>query len=60
MIHVMPVDDLRPHTCSTTCWCKPRVDFDDGEGVAVHNSADGREFYEQMDDFISEVEKGAG
>jgi hypothetical protein len=40
--HVLPVDDLREH-CMKNCWCRPTED----EGVVVHNSVDGREFYER-------------
>jgi hypothetical protein len=39
--HVLPVNDLRGHSL-TDCWCCPVYD----EGVIVHNSLDGREFYE--------------
>jgi hypothetical protein len=41
-IQVIPVNDLREHSLAD-CWCQP---FDD-EGVLVHNSADGREFFER-------------
>lgn len=41
--HVTPVNDLRPHTVDSLCWCKP---FDD-DGVTVHNSLDGREEFER-------------
>ena len=45
MIHVVPINDLREHTCSTECWCKPTVDEDDD--IAIHHSMDRREEYEQ-------------
>jgi hypothetical protein len=41
--HVTPIADHRNHQLSAECWCHP---FDD-EGVYVHNSLDGREFYER-------------
>lgn len=41
--HVMPINDLRDHTLSTDCWCRPFSD----EGVIVHNSMDRREEYER-------------
>ena len=41
--HVSPIDDLRPHEKSETCWCHP---FRDCE-VIVHNSMDRREEYER-------------
>lgn len=41
--HVIPLDDLRPHEEAPTCWCGPA----DDDGVTVHHSIDGREFYER-------------
>jgi hypothetical protein len=43
LIHVLPVDDLREHTCSSTCWCAPVED----DGVMIHSSMDRREEYER-------------
>ncbi len=45
LYHVVPVNDLREHSCdvSKPCWCNPEVSED---GVVVHNSMDGREAYE--------------
>ena len=43
--HVIPVDDLRPHDPSQSCWCRPYLDADD-DRVIVHNSMDGREMIE--------------
>ncbi len=40
--HVYPFNDLREHSL-TDCWCRPT----DDDGVVVHNSLDGREFYER-------------
>lgn len=45
-IHVVPVDDLREHTCSCTCWCRP-VDDHEEPDVWMHNSLDQRERYEK-------------
>jgi hypothetical protein len=46
--HVVPVDDLRPHELSPTCWCCPsRDDASDEDGtVYVHHALDEREKYE--------------
>lgn len=42
-LHVVPLNDLRDHEESETCWCRP-VGIFDGDGVViVHNSMDGRE-----------------
>jgi hypothetical protein len=43
--HVFPVDDLKRHTPSKDCWCRPEQD-DEYLGIWVHRSADGRESYE--------------
>lgn len=43
--HVYPVNDLKEHEISDRCWCDPELI----EGVWVHNSADGREHYENGD-----------
>lgn len=40
---VMPIDDLREHREGPACWCLPFYD----ENILVHNSLDGREFYER-------------
>ena len=44
---VVPVNDLRDHEEGTgRCWCRPRVEEEDGATIVVHNSMDGRELYE--------------
>lgn len=52
MIHIMPLDDLHEHTTSVTCLCGPRVDYNEGEGIAVHNSWDGREAIECFENAV--------
>jgi hypothetical protein len=45
--HVYPVGDLKPHITDTSkgdCWCNPEYDME--HDTYVHNSLDGREFYE--------------
>lgn len=46
--HVLPTNDLKEHTEDTTCECKPRVIFENGEMIVVHNSFDGREHVEKL------------
>lgn len=42
--HVLPINDLKPHTLEGGCWCQPReIDPD----LWVHNSLDEREKYER-------------
>ena len=52
--HVLPIDDLREHEETATCWCQPRVethDLETGEDytepLIIHNSLDGRELVEE-------------
>jgi hypothetical protein len=47
-LQVIPVDDLREHS-ATGCWCRPT----DDDGIAVHNSLDGREQYERGERKVS-------
>jgi len=44
-LHVYPNSDLREHTTSKDCWCRPTQDEDE-PSVWVHHSMDGREDYE--------------
>lgn len=44
--HVAPIGDLREHTLSADCWCKPVRD-EECSGVFVHNALDGRELVER-------------
>src|SRR5437588_237328 len=46
--HVYPINDLRRHS-TRNCWCRPV----DDEGVVVHSSLDGREFYETGERMLS-------
>lgn len=41
-VHVMPLNDFKPHIIAAHCWCHPRCEDD----VWVHNSMDRREDYE--------------
>lgn len=43
--HCTPSNDLREHTASPLCFCKPLYT---GNGVYSHNSVDGREKYEEL------------
>jgi hypothetical protein len=53
-LHILPLNDLKEHTESDDCGCKPRVEYvGEGEKLVIHNSYDGREFWEEW-----EAEKG--
>lgn len=44
MVTVVPVNDVIEHDAeSTTCECCPRVEFENGEMIIIHNAIDGRE-----------------
>ena len=45
-IHVIPFDDLMPHTPTLDCRCRPVRD-EESPRVVIHNSADQREAYER-------------
>lgn len=53
MFNILPVNDIKPHIEDSTCECKPKVIFENGEMIVVHNSYDGREYKEQL---IAEIE----
>jgi hypothetical protein len=44
-IHVTPCGDLREHSLSMHCWCKPTPD-DEEPRVILHHAMDGREAFE--------------
>lgn len=46
-IHVIPHGDSYPHVPSASCICRPQRD-DVERRVYVHNSADGRERFEDL------------
>lgn len=52
--HILPVGDLKKHSEESTCECHPKVIFENGNMIIVHNSYDGRELKEQL---IAEIEK---
>ena len=50
-IHVLPLNDLKPHTESVACRCVPSVENIEEGVVIVHNAYDGREFFEDEEAF---------
>lgn len=51
-VHVLPVDDLKPHEENRLCPCRPSLErVAEADGVVViHNSFDGREITERAID----------
>ena len=52
--HVLPTNDLKEHLEDSTCKCKPRVIFENGEMIIIHNSYDGREGLELYNELLNE------
>jgi len=46
-IHVMPVEDWEPHTCSPNCFCNPT--FNPSASTYIHHSLKGLEVMEAFD-----------
>jgi len=44
---VVPLDDLKPHTESDDCECRPKIEYVEGGKLVIHHSYDGREFFEK-------------
>lgn len=47
MIHIIPLNDLKPHTEDSMCTCGPSVITENGEMICTHNAYDGREYKEE-------------
>lgn len=47
-IHVIPLDDIMPHYEGPDCPCEPS--WNSKTGLSIHNSHDGREFYEERNE----------
>ena len=47
MYNILPTNDLKEHTEDSTCECNPKIIFENGEMIIVHNSYDKRELVEE-------------
>lgn len=57
-IHVLPVNDLMEHVEDETCECKPTIRYVDGGGkIVIHNSWDGREYWEKWEEEKGKIEQ---
>ena len=45
--HVIPLNDLKDHDETETCWCRPDVQYVGVGTVVLHHAMDERESYEQ-------------
>ena len=57
MYNVYPTNDLEEHILDSTCKCKPKVIFENGEMILVHNSFDQRELIEEVLKYFNKEEK---
>lgn len=48
MYNIIPLNDLDEHINNSTCKCHPKVIFENGEMIIIHNSFDKREFIEKL------------
>jgi hypothetical protein len=55
MIIVIPIDDTEEHDKeSTTCKCHPKVEFENGNMILIHDAFDGRQEIEKLGVLSSE------
>jgi hypothetical protein len=52
VIHVTPIHDIMPHRESYICKCIPRIEYECGNMIIVHNSYDGREAVEWANELL--------
>ena len=52
--HILPINDLKEHDELSTCECGPKIEFVDGNMLIIHNSYDGREVIEQVNEIINQ------
>lgn len=54
-LHIIPINDLKTHTeVGSQCECKPSVKIENGEIIVIHNSFDGREGVEWVNEFLKQ------
>ena len=54
-IHVLPLNDIKPHVESKDCPCMPEVIKEYFSDVVIHNAWDRREIIEQAEEAIKEI-----
>jgi len=52
VFHVTPNNDIKPHSESFDCHCKPRVETEGLNMIVIHNSFDGREGVEWVNEIL--------
>jgi hypothetical protein len=56
MIHIIPINDLKEHKETTVCKCQPKAIKENNELIIIHNSFDGREGIEWMEEILNYAE----
>lgn len=51
--HVLPINDLKEHIESYRCSCEPTVENEGENMLVIHNSFDGREGVEIVNDILN-------
>jgi len=53
IISILPIHDTKPHIEDSTCECEPEIKIiETGDIIMVHNSFDGREIIEKINELI--------
>lgn len=52
-INILPINDLYEHEENTTCHCEPKVIYESGEIIVVHNAFDGRDIIEVVNEMLN-------
>jgi hypothetical protein len=56
MFAIVPTNDIRDHKdYDTTCECEPKVVFENGEMIIIHNAFDQREIIEELNEILKTV-----
>jgi hypothetical protein len=58
MINITPDNDLKEHEESPHCHCLPRIKYENGEMIVIHNSYDLREVIEEVNEILNPSEDG--
>lgn len=46
--HMLPINDIKKHLEDSTCKCNPKIIYENGHMIVIHNSYDKREEFEKL------------
>lgn len=52
--HILPIKDLKDHKEASSCRCNPKVFMENGTLIVAHNSFDGREGVEWVNQILKQ------